>query len=98
LIRQWLLGAHRIPAALAVSITPSWRLPDPDGRPIRRESPVVTAYSFGKRFNAGDLSGAALLIDQDGVVVHVSNALVNRNEAEFSRMIEALLTRAPRGK
>ena len=96
LIRQWLLGAHRIPAALAVSITPSWRLPDPDGRPIRRDSPVMTAYSFGKRFNAGTLR--AVLIDEDGVVVHVSNALVNRNEAEFSSMIEALLTRAPGGK
>jgi hypothetical protein len=98
LTREWLLGAHRIPAALAVIIPPSLRLPEPDGRPIWRDSPSMTAYSFGKRVSPTLPGVTAYLIDQDGKVVHYSHPLHGRSEADFAGLIGVLLTRTPGGQ
>ena len=90
LTKQW-LEAQGVHAALAMTTTASWRLPDPDSRRLSRPTGDRTNYTFGKR--AKIPNGSAFLIDQDGIVVHVRE--INRGSVyqDFGELIDILLHR-----
>ncbi|HXE57157.1 MAG TPA: hypothetical protein VNK43_04090 [Gemmatimonadales bacterium] len=91
LTKRW-LEAYGVHAALVMTATDFWRLPDPDGRRIDRDAPNRVNYSFGKSWADGAKNRRAFLVDQDGIVVHVRD--INRySEEEFGEMIEILLAR-----
>ena len=87
LIRRW-LDAYGVRAALAVTNTDYWRLPNHDRRRIDSETANQENYTFGRRYPVG----GAYLIDQDGLLVHIRE--MNRfSEADFAELIELLLER-----
>jgi len=88
---RW-LNSFGVEAALAMVRTDYWRLPDPDARRIDTESANDRNYTFGKGGRVQ--SGAAFLIDEDGIVVRVDDltALIEV-EAEFTELIAVLFER-----
>ncbi len=89
LARQW-LDAYRIPGAvLAVTNTPHWNLPAPDGRRIDKDTPNQIAYSFGK---SSQPSGW-FLVDQDGLIV----SAISSDEDRIGKFIEVLMQRQTAG-
>jgi hypothetical protein len=90
LTKQW-LESHGVHAALAMTTTGSWRLPDPDSRQISRPTGNRTNYSFGSGRRIANSS--AFLIDQDGIVVHTRQ--MNRWSVyqDYDELIEILLHR-----
>jgi len=89
LARQW-LDAYRIPGAvLAVSNTPHWNLPNPDGRRIDKKTPNATAYDFGTGFM---LSGI-FLVDQEGLVIRP----MSFDDDYIGKIIEVLMQRQTAG-
>jgi hypothetical protein len=89
LARKW-LDAYRIPGAvLAVTNTPHWNLPDPDGRRIDKETPNATAYRFGTGFN---LVGF-FLVDQEGLVIRP----MSFDDGYIGKIIEVLMQRETAG-
>ena len=90
LTKQW-LEAHGVHAALAMTTTNSWRLPDPDGRQVSRPTANRTNYSFGRSWKAGN--SAAFLVDQSGIVVH--SRQMNRWSVfdDYNELVEILLER-----
>ncbi|MBX6332537.1 MAG: hypothetical protein IRY91_11880 [Gemmatimonadaceae bacterium] len=91
LARQ-MLESYRVPnAAIAVTTTPFWRLPEPDRRRIDNDLPNRTAYSFDKSWRVGN--GSAFLVDQNGLIVTAWRF----DESDLVQLIDVLMQRA-RGK
>ncbi|HEU4642612.1 MAG TPA: hypothetical protein VFS44_09165 [Gemmatimonadaceae bacterium] len=89
LARKW-IDAHRIPGAvLAVTNTPHWNLPNPDGRRIDKDTPNMTAYSFGKSWKPSGI----FLVDQDGLIV----SALAFDEVQIGKFIEVLMQRQTAG-
>ena len=89
LARRW-LDAYRIPgAALAVTNTPHWNLPLPDGRRIDKDTPNQIAYSFGRSMKPSGV----FLVDQDGLIV----SAIGFDENQIGKFIEVLLQRQTAG-
>ena len=84
---EW-FGVH---AALAMTATDNWRLPDPDSRRIDRPTKNYTNYTFGMLPKIK--AGTAFLIDQDGIVVHTRNMNRTAVYEDFEELIEILLER-----
>lgn len=90
LIQHW-IEAYRIPrAAIAVSSTPFWNLPSPDGRRINKPTPNLTAYSFHKSWDPVRIG--RYLVDQDGIIVDVLF-----NQEAVPQFIDVLLQRQKQG-
>jgi hypothetical protein len=93
LAHAW-LEERQIPAALAVTATPFWRLADPDRRRINRDVPNAIHYTFGRpSARARGITNLApfdaYLIDQVGALVTVSSL----NEDQLPQLIATLLAR-----
>lgn len=93
-IRKWLEG-YGIPggAAITVSTTPFWNLPEPDGRRINKPTPNDTTYTLrvlNKRWDLGNMN--RFLIDQDGIIIDTKFL-----EEEVPQLIEVLLQRQKEG-
>ena len=90
MIRRW-LEPYRIPRlTVAVTSTPFWNLPRPDGRRIDKDTPNLTNYSFGKGWKP---SNGSYLIDQDGIVVSAPSFY----QPELSLLIDVLMHRQTGG-
>lgn len=89
LTKRW-LESYGLRAALTLTDTEFWRLPNPDGRRVTREIPNFSHYSFGKILPPHN--GTAFLIDQDGVIIE-ANGIARNSEGYFAELIEALLAR-----
>jgi hypothetical protein len=94
LVRRWLLDAHNLPGAIAVTATPFWRLPDPDRRRIDEEIANRTNYRifFGKPA----APGLAIIVDREGIIVDASS-LHRYSESHLAEVIEILVNRDDRG-
>ncbi|MBX6331389.1 MAG: hypothetical protein IRY91_06060 [Gemmatimonadaceae bacterium] len=89
LIRKWLEPYAIHGLEIAVSATPFWNLPQPDGRRIDKRTPNQISYSFGKSWRPE----GAFLVDQDGLIV----SAVGLNESLIASYIEVLLQRQTAG-
>ncbi len=84
---------------LAVSTTPFWRLPAPDGRRINQVVTNDTSYAFGGAPIGADGGGRVFLVDQSGTIVWVgvgSAAYVQMDplaRGGLANMVDALLRR-----
>jgi hypothetical protein len=87
LVRQWIEQYRIRGAVVAISPTPFWNLPHPDGRRIERDTPVISSYRFGKSWKPE--TGTPLLIDQDGTVF----TGLGFGEPNLSKFIDILLHR-----
>jgi len=94
------LDYYNVRAAIAASTYSYWRLPDPDLRPIYRETANEVNYSFDGRWVLEDgwevydglYQFTAVLTDSDGTIIY-ENKLNAMNEANFAKLIEVLLER-----
>ena len=68
LIRQWLDTYHIPRMAIAVTSTPSWRLPAPDSRRVNKPTANDINYAFDKTWKTGNQS--LFLFDQQGILVN----------------------------
>jgi hypothetical protein len=89
LVRKWLEPYEIHGLEIAVSATPFWNLPRPDGRRIEKPTPNQTHYSFGKSWKPD----GAFLVDQDGLIV----SAVGLNESLIASYIDVLLHRQTAG-
>jgi hypothetical protein len=89
LIQQW-VEMQKVPATLAVTITPFWRLPNPDRRRINQITSTLEKYNFSG-FIGGNTAytGISYLIAPDGTIVHMLG--VSRyNEMEYVGLLSIL--------
>ncbi|HEX6535710.1 MAG TPA: hypothetical protein VF041_14025 [Gemmatimonadaceae bacterium] len=91
MIRNWLEPYHIPRLTVAVTSTPFWNLPSPDGRRIENPTANQTSYSFAKQVQP---QSAEYLIDQDGILVTV----FSRNESELAQFIDVLVHRQTGGE
>lgn len=92
-------GLRRV--VVAVTKTPGWRLPEPDGRLASRPTTNWTGYSFGGVWTDADRfqHGSDLIVDQDGYVLNAFSRRVARWSLEaFGEIIQVLLDREKAGK
>jgi len=97
LIRKCLDSVGLDRAVLTMTESPGWRLPEPDGRWVDQPTANWTNYSFDGRWS-GKFRNTdnALLIDQDGYIVHVGRGTIGGGgglERNFAELIEILLER-----
>ncbi|HEU4642603.1 MAG TPA: hypothetical protein VFS44_09120 [Gemmatimonadaceae bacterium] len=90
MLRKWLEPYHIPRLTVAVTSTPYWNLPRPDGRRIDKPTANYTSYTFGK--SVKPLSNA-YLIDQDGIVI----TALGMGESDLAQFIDVLVHRQVQG-
>ncbi len=87
LYQKWWLEFHALPAMLAVTETPFWRITDPDRRRINEVIDNRKNYSFGSWVIRPQMG---VLVDRDGTIVY-TNILGRMAERRFGELIRILL-------
>ena len=86
LLYRWWTEFHRIPAAVVVTKTDFWRLPDPDHRRINEKSKYEEAY--GGRW-AQVVDQFAVLVNRDGIIVE-ARTFRSGSEQEWVELLDAV--------
>ena len=89
--RQWLLEFHNLPATLAITTTPFFRLPDLDRRRIEDVVTNVHTYSFGGSMHLQSMT--AFLVDRDGTILHAAPGFGRTVEEDFVNLLAILAVR-----
>ncbi|MBX6331730.1 MAG: hypothetical protein IRY91_07775 [Gemmatimonadaceae bacterium] len=90
MLRRWIDTYHIPRLTIALTSTPFWNLPRPDGRRINKDTPNFVSYTFGKRVKPEQ---SQYLVDQDGLVVSVWGL----HEQELAQFIDVLTHRQATG-
>ncbi|HEX6535719.1 MAG TPA: hypothetical protein VF041_14070, partial [Gemmatimonadaceae bacterium] len=91
MIQTWLASYHIPRLTVAVTSTPFWNLPRPDGRRIDKPTQNYTNYTFRKLLKP---EGSKYLVDQDGLIV----SAFGLGESDLAQFIDVLVHRQTGGE